>query len=632
MNYYVRLSIFNALESALQSPEQANRVHCKDVCAKNYSFQLAIAYSIGFCGLQDELKLKQYLQDSSFDHQSLDDVLENLRTDQLSLSYTGEFERLLLDGFVHLVDFTVQNPYSNTDEMIDEKCMREAYASEYRLGATSIVTIMLKQVLASVYKSKSQFHAAARLEKENLDAVLEDSSNNNPMIPKLLLRLGSTYCQLEKYKEALELQQMAVKLVNRIYEDGHPSVSNASATLASTLWRYGKWEKAERLFSELLERNESLLDSRHPETIALRANLAMAKKKIGKTKEAEKLEREAVTLSLETLGPDSTVTWNISANLSRTYMEQGQFETAGEFLESLRKRQKAHKSEDHPEKLRALNILADSYRCRRRFEDARQILDRTASIQKKLQGENHLDTIRTNLLLAKCHYDEGNSSGAVSLLRELLRRVSTMASSDDISWSVEAMTELATQLKQHGLLADSGELEEKIVTSRRETVGPAHLSTMVATASLCETLVKLDDFEKEDEYEASLSDELLEKLEGDAAVTVKILADLGSTYIDKNELDRAQRVLEKALKAASHVLGADHMVTWSLLCNLASAYALKGMAEEAFAAYLKATKAKLRTLGEANTSTQITMANFKYFCDCVGLDWDSVKEVIIPSS
>lgn len=142
----------------------------------------------------------------------------------------------------------------------------------------------------------------------------------------------------------------------------------------------------------------------------------------------------------------------------------------------------------------------------------------------------------------------------------------------------------------------------------------------------------MDNFEKEDKYEAFISEELLEKLEGDATVTVRISADLGSTYIDKNELDRAQRVLEKASKAASHVCGADHVVTWSSLCKLASTYALKGMAEEAFAAYLKAIKAELRTLGEANTSTHITMANFKYFCDCVGLDWDNVREVIISSN
>lgn len=74
------------------------------------------------------------------------------------------------------------------------------------------------------------------------------------------------------------------------------------------------------------------------------------------------------------------------------------------------------------------------------------------------------------------------------------------------------------------------------------------------------------------------------------------------------------------------------MVTLTILCNLASAYALKGMAAQAFSAYLKAIRAKVRILGEDNASTQITMANFKYFCNAVGLDWDSVRKLIVPSS
>lgn len=274
--------------------------------------------------------------------------------------------------------------------------------------------------------------------------------SNNPIVPKLLLHLGSTYCQLEKYEEALELQQIAVKLVNEIFETEHPTVTNASASLASTLWRCGKSAEAERLFSELMERNEVLFDRRHPETIALRAKLAMAKKKLGKAKEAEKLEKEAVTLYLETLGPGSTVAWNIATNISRTYMERGQVEKAGEFLESLRMLQNEHKLGDHPEKLKALNVLADSYRHQRRFEDARQILDRTVSIQRKLQRESHSDTIRTNLLLASCYQDEGNTSEAISLLTELVKRYlgsDTRVTPNGTSWSFDTMTELSTQLK-----------------------------------------------------------------------------------------------------------------------------------------------------------------------------------------
>lgn len=153
----MRLRILDTLESTLCSPEQATRAHCRDICMKNYSFQLASAYSIGFCGLEDESKSKHCLQDSSCDCQCLNNMLGSLRTQQLSLSYTGEFEKLRLTGFIHLVDFTEQSHYSNADDTFDEKSMRKACASECRLGAANIFTVMLKQTLASIYKSKSQF-------------------------------------------------------------------------------------------------------------------------------------------------------------------------------------------------------------------------------------------------------------------------------------------------------------------------------------------------------------------------------------------------------------------------------------------------------------------------------------------
>ncbi|OAL46353.1 TPR-like protein [Pyrenochaeta sp. DS3sAY3a] len=536
--------------------------------------------------MEDDLKLKQYLIDSSSDDNHLDGALEKLRSGKPPLSYTGAFEELQLNGFIRLIDFTEQPRQSTTDDIFNEACKREAYASERELGSANIVTIMLKQILASAYKCKSQFEAAASLEKENLDSMMNEPASDNPLLPKLLSRLGSTCCELERYEEALELQQRAVKLVSESFEGRHPTALNTSAALASAFWKCGKWDDAERLFSELMQKNEVLLGIRHPESIALRANLSVAKKKLGKLEDAEKLGREAFALSEDTLGPHSPVTWNIATNLSRILMGQGEYEKIGNLLELLRKRQEERKSEDHLEKLRALNVLADSYRHRRMFEEAKQILASTAHMQSTLQGKSHADVIRTQLLLAQCLHDEKSSSEAVSLLNDVLQRYigeNPTAGSKAVPWPFDTTTELASQLKKHGQLAEAGKLEESVIRSRREVVGAAHPSII------------------EDEYEASIDEEPLKKLVGDHVVAVKTLADVGSTYIDKDKLDRARRVLIKALKAASQVFGADDMVTFSILCNLASAYALKGMADQAFFAYLKAIRAKVRTLGDLET-------------------------------
>ncbi|KAL5321935.1 hypothetical protein ACEPPN_009900 [Leptodophora sp. 'Broadleaf-Isolate-01'] len=575
------------------------------------AFQLALSFHLGFGGYRDESRAKEWLRRSSRGVQDLEREIDGLREYLFDLRYTGEFERLKHDGFIHIIDFAEQYGQPDMYHRFEGAFNTEVDASSQILGESHIVTIQLKMALASIYKGRLHSTEAARLEKEIIDSLSCIEEVANPLVLTIILRLGSTYCQMGKYQEALELQTDAFQRTRALFGDGHPTTLNARGVVASTLWAQGKWEEAELHFLQLVKESESIGGISHPDTIVFRANLAMAQKQMGKLKEAEALERDTASRCLQTFGPDSIATCRVGSNLAQTYLKQGQFRKAEEWLKSLRSCRDEPLASIHPDKLRLFNDLGVAYLGQRRFPEAQDILKSTARAQEESMGLNHADTIATFLNLAEVYYDEGNHDMADSLIKELAERCSENRKEAGLvnsSLDIRVATKLATLLNRRGLWSEAEKLQVEILSTRRETMGSNHPRTMEAMACLCETLGCQKKYEQADELDLSLSLESLNKLQNDDAVILKPLSNLGWAYIEENELDRAQRLLEKVWSAAKHILGPEHLLTGTALGNLASAYALKGMSQEAYVAYLALIEIRIRSLGLDNQSTQTAAA------------------------
>jgi len=613
----------------VEAPGQNGCKLCNDTCSENRTLQLALAYHVGFCGLQDGEKSKQLLGKTSRDEKWFHEITHQLKTYQIGLRYTGIFQSLHLSGVFHLEDFTDQNSYSVGDQSFDDAKSREVIAFAQVVGVSNIVTILLKQALSSSYRSRYDLSSAIQLEEEILDSMLQGYGESYSYIPKTMLRLCSMYCQLERYQKALDICERAVNLTQIFLGGEHPSTLSANASLASTLWACGKWNEAEHMFSQLVRQNVILMGEHHPESLVLKANLAMAKKKLRNLDDAEKIEQEAAALSFQTLGPHSAVTWMIYSNLSQTYDMQKRFKESETLLNSLRQDHEGSMADVHPQKLGVFQGLARAYTGQHRFREAQDLLGSIGKIQESLLGPLHPETLKTSLLLAKCFHQEGSEKEAATRTKELLQMYSQKSlAATDVNFRLPSDWEEELACFAHGqhLWSEVESLEEQIVARREEAVGLGHYSTITATAYLCETLAEQGKYDRADQVGSRLSQDLLKQLDKQNSTALRLLARLGSMYMEKNELDRAERVLKKAWRAALHVLGLHDTVTLFALCNLSSAYALKGMHKEALVGYLKAIRAKIESLGEDDPSTQTTIANFKYFCSCTGMDADGSLE------
>lgn len=592
------------------------------------AFQLALCFHLGFGGNLDKSKAKEWLRRSSRGIQDLEREINGLREDLFDLKYTGEFERLKHDGFIHIRDFAERYSQPNIYNRFESAFSTEIDGSSHLLGDSHIVTIQLKMALASIHKSRLDFAEAARLEKEVLD-LFSGEQFNNPFLLKTMLRLGSTYCRMRRYQEALELQTDAFERTLDLFGDEHPTTLNARGNLASTLWAQGNWKEAELHFLQLAKESECIGGINNPDTLAFRANVAMAQKKGGKLEEAEALERDTASRCLQTFGLDDIVTWKVSSNLAQTYLEQGRFDKAEEWLNSLGCLQEKPLADMHVDKLRLFNDLGVAYHGQHRLTEAQDILKSTARAQEESMGQNHSNTIVTTLNLIQVYYDKGNHDIADSLAKELVKRCEENCKDAGFVTSpfdISMVRKLATLLNQQSLWSEAEKLHDKMLSRRRETLGPNHPRTMESMAFLCESLGCQKKYDQADDLELSLSLESLHRLNNDDAVIFKTLNNLGWAYIEENELDRAQRLLKKVWSAAKQILGSENLLTGTALGNLASAYALKGMPQEAHEAYLTSIKIKIKNLGLDNQSTQTALVNFRYFCDCTGYDADSVLD------
>jgi tetratricopeptide (TPR) repeat protein len=629
LSHQLRLKIHQTLASTLLLWDTDKSTLCCQSCSENVAFQLALSFYVRQVGPNNVVESKKWLERSSRDIQDLEKELDSLRDGKITLEYTGEFEQLKNEGLIHLPDFTAQYGCSSLNQ--DEALRQEVAGFSSALGDSHFVTIMLKLVLASIFKDKLAYAEALRLEQECLEVLQKSTDDDRRFEVKLMLRLGLTYSEQEKYQEALELQEKGVCLTKAIFHSEHPTTLSAAANLACTHWKMGDWTRPAAEFTHLSEKAKVIFGPCHPESLSLTANLAMALKRLKRQEEALILEESVAKQCLETLGPEHAMTWRIVTNLAQTYISQNRFINAEEALKSLDIPDEKFWADMATEKWRTLNVLALAYSSQRRYENAQHILNMVIKIEREALGSANPDTIRASLMLSRLEHDNEKPEHSVFILEQTLKDFAEQAASEDTSRLSSLEVELAQHCKLLGLWDRAAPLERTIVANRRKILGLDHTDTLEAMASLCETLVNQGKYKEMDEFYLLITEERLSSItDEDVATAILVpLAKCGSKLLDQDqELGRAQKFLEKVSTCAWKSLGQSHLVTLNALANLASAYALNGVLDQAYSIYVKVLKIKVRAFGQDDQSTLATVANFRYFCECVDIEADGIDQIL----
>ncbi|KAK0741212.1 P-loop containing nucleoside triphosphate hydrolase protein [Schizothecium vesticola] len=120
---------------------------------------------------------------------------------------------------------------------------------------------------------------------------LWNGTDDEKATPDLLFKVGESFHNLGKYKEAEQMHRQALQLKEKVLGKEHPSTLASMNNLALAFDSQGRYEEAEQMHRQALQLKEKVLGKENPETLSSITNLANALQIQGKYEEAEQIHR-----------------------------------------------------------------------------------------------------------------------------------------------------------------------------------------------------------------------------------------------------------------------------------------------------------------------------------------------------
>jgi tetratricopeptide (TPR) repeat protein len=198
---------------------------------------------------------------------------------------------------------------------------------------------------------------------------------------------------------------------------------------------------------------------------------------LGEAKIAADQCRIAHRLYTRHLGPAHPEALRSMNALANSYLDLGRYADALKLKEETLGLCKARLGPDHPNTLHSMNNLAVGYGALGRHADALKLHEQTLALRKARLGLDHSDTLMSMHNLAISYEALGRHAEALKLRKETLAgrkarlgpdHPDTLASSDDLANSYAAL----------GRGADAVKLREETLALRKARLGPDHPDTL----------------------------------------------------------------------------------------------------------------------------------------------------------
>ncbi|KAK4652643.1 hypothetical protein QC762_0075260 [Podospora pseudocomata] len=237
----------------------------------------------------------------------------------------------------------------------------------------------------------------------------------------LLSKVGESFRNLGKYKEAEQMHRQELQLREKVLGKEHPDTLTSMDNLAIVLDSQGKYEEAERMHRQALQLREKVLGKEHPDTLTSMDNLALVLHSQGKYEEAEQMHRQELQLSEKVLGKEHPDTLTSMDNLALVLDSQGKYEEAEQIhRQALQLREKVL-GKEHPDTLTSMNNLALVLDSQGKYEEAEQMHRQALQLSEKVLGKEHPDTLTSMNNLALVLRSQGKYEEAEQMHRQELQ-------------------------------------------------------------------------------------------------------------------------------------------------------------------------------------------------------------------
>ena len=288
------------------------------------------------------------------------------------------------------------------------------FCSKKLQGEERVVRAMMEQ-MGSSYGGMLQFgDDVTEMVERILRDDLKGSKNLGSDRPDTLTavnNLGSLLYAQNKFEEAKELFQDALKGQEKVLGVDDPSTLTSANDLGMLLQDKGEYDEAEKLLRRALEGRKRVLGPNHPNTLNSADNLGSLLMDRGKLGEAEALFRSSLKAKESVLGNDNPSTLISVNNLGLVLKKQSEYDEAEKLFRRALEGRESVLGPNHPNTLNSLNSVGMLLQDKREYTEAEILLRRSSEGQSKNLGADHPNALNARGNLGLLLMKRGDKSG-----------------------------------------------------------------------------------------------------------------------------------------------------------------------------------------------------------------------------
>ncbi len=313
--------------------------------------------------------------------------------------------------------------------LVDQGAMSEAIeimtqtAHQARdwFGPEHDLSIRSASSLGFVHARSRNFEQGLVYFEQALDALRETLPPDNPRIGRAMLNVASSYGQLARYEEALEMDRDIVAFFTATDGRRSSNTLRAMSNKANNLASLNRPEDARDLLLEDTELATEALGAEHPITLRIRVNLGSLLSRTGDPEAARPLLEDVVLIREQNLGPDHQETLSAQEILASILLDLDEPQAAHDLISCVLERRQAVFGPDHPQTAVAMQILAVSLIDGGRPEDALEPARQAAGFFAERTGANSGPALRSALAWYRAELASGNPGQAATILETRLQ-------------------------------------------------------------------------------------------------------------------------------------------------------------------------------------------------------------------
>jgi serine/threonine protein kinase/lipopolysaccharide biosynthesis regulator YciM len=280
------------------------------------------------------------------------------------------------------------------------------------------------------------------------------------------------------------------------------------------------------------------------------------------------------------LGPDHPDTLKSMNNLANSYGDAGQNDRALKLREETLALTRSKLGPDYPDTLKSVNNLAISYSQAGQNDRAIKLHEATLALHRSKLGPDHPETLRSMNNLASSYAAGGQHERALKLFEETLALQKAKLGPDHPD-TLLSMNNLANGYRRAGQNDWAIKLHEETLALRKTKLGPDHPDTLQSMSGVAVSYADSGQHERAMKLFAETLALRRAKLGPDHPETLVSMSNLAESYADSGQHDRALELCEETLALRKAKLGPDHPDTLYTMSNLASSYEATGQHDRA---------------------------------------------------